>query len=379
MNEYYEKEYDAQDESWDDWHDEEQTNIQCLYCQTTLPSTTETFQHMKTSHEFDFQALRQSLQLDFYECIRLINYIRQQVKENAGYSETSFDKTNDLFKQDVYLQPVLEDDVFLFAFDDDQGSDLQEDRLDPAQVQPTTSLEKQLLKSLLESQASLKTLQQQFDDYKLTFSIFSITMASYGTLPYTSLETPVLDWRKRLGKTLETSRFHIVILGLTLLDALCVLIQITFTFFHECSSAPFTASSWLAVAFRLAELFSLLICILFMSEILLSLIAFGPAYYLPGWPHWKLHLFDATVVTTTFVLEFVLKGKEREVAGLLIVFRLWRVVKVIEAVVLSVNFTNEETLDKMKKKYAELEDQLKAEQEKNIKLEQQLNERETLI
>lgn len=43
-----------------------------------------------------------------------------------------------------------------------------------------------------------------------------------------------------------------------------------------------------------------------------------------------LHLFDAFVVITTFVLEIVLKGKEEELAALLIILRFWRIVKLVE-------------------------------------------------
>lgn len=45
--------------------------------------------------------------------------------------------------------------------------------------------------------------------------------------------------------------------------------------------------------------------------------------------HASLHLFDAVVIVTTFVLEIVLRGKERELASLLIVLRLWRLVKLV--------------------------------------------------
>jgi voltage-gated hydrogen channel 1 len=62
-----------------------------------------------------------------------------------------------------------------------------------------------------------------------------------------------------------------------------------------------------------------------------TLWAFGVRYYVPFGPvtHAGLHLFDAIIILTTFVLEVVLRGKEREVAGLLIILRLWRLVKLV--------------------------------------------------
>lgn len=75
---------------------------------------------------------------------------------------------------------------------------------------------------------------------------------------------------------------------------------------------------------------SLGITTLFLIEIPLQLWAFGPKFYNPVYTlHGSLHLFDAVVIITTFVLEVVLKGRERELAGLLILLRLWRLVKLV--------------------------------------------------
>ncbi|KAI7895320.1 uncharacterized protein EV154DRAFT_559422 [Mucor mucedo] len=185
-------------------------------------------------------------------------------------------------------------------------------------------------------------------------------------------EEQVKTWRHALGERLEKESFHIAVLCLVLLDAACVITQIVYTFFHECQVPAILVAhpegGWFLIAFEMAEVISIIICVLFLVECTLSLVAFGPRYYLPGWPHWKLHVFDATVILTTLVLEVGLRGKEREVAGLLIVFRLWRVVKVVEAVILSVSFTHQEELDELKVAYAELETKLKLEEEKNKQL-----------
>lgn len=75
---------------------------------------------------------------------------------------------------------------------------------------------------------------------------------------------------------------------------------------------------------------SLGITTFFLIEIPLQLWAFGPIFYNPFRVlHGGLHLFDAVVILTTFVLEVVLKGRERELAGLLILLRLWRLVKLV--------------------------------------------------
>jgi hypothetical protein len=76
---------------------------------------------------------------------------------------------------------------------------------------------------------------------------------------------------------------------------------------------------------------SLGITTFFLIEIPLSIFAFGPKFYNPfgSVPHSGLHLFDAFIIGTTFTLEVVLRGREQEVASLLIILRLWRLVKLV--------------------------------------------------
>ena len=74
------KTYIILEHTWDDWsEEEEEQQVQCLYCKDILPSAKEVLQHMKLAHTFDFQNTRKTLQLDFYQCIRLINYVRYKV------------------------------------------------------------------------------------------------------------------------------------------------------------------------------------------------------------------------------------------------------------------------------------------------------------
>ena len=76
---------------------------------------------------------------------------------------------------------------------------------------------------------------------------------------------------------------------------------------------------------------SLVITTLFLIEIPVTLWSLGFRFFNPVGPvpHASLHLFDAVIIVTTFVLEIVLRGKERELASLLIVLRLWRLVKLV--------------------------------------------------
>ncbi|KAG0165796.1 hypothetical protein DFQ28_008370 [Apophysomyces sp. BC1034] len=216
-------------------------------------------------------------------------------------------------------------------------------------------------------------------------------MASYGTVNTepASLEdqqcssTP--SWRERLGEFLENNNLHFTVLGLTLIDTLCALVQILYTFFHECQTAAPVLDIYDRVphhwyiAFEMAEVIGMGITSLFLLELVLCLVAFGPKYWFPGWPHWKLHVFDLIVVLTTFTLDVVLHGKEREVVGLLIVLRLWRIVKVADAVIVGISYKNEqenvrlhEELTEIRAAYAALETQFKQEHHLRMQLQERL-------
>ena len=44
----------------------------------------------------------------------------------------------------------------------------------------------------------------------------------------------------------------------------------------------------------------------------------------------KFHCFDATVIVASFVIDVLLRGILEEVASLVIILRLWRVIKIME-------------------------------------------------
>lgn len=105
-----------------------------------------------------------------------------------------------------------------------------------------------------------------------------------------------------------------------------MLADLTYTFLNDSCSSEEENPWWLEVFANI----SITITTFFLVEIPLTLWSLGPSYYNPfKVPHASLHLFDALIVIVTFVLEFVLKGRERELAGLLIILRLWRLVKLV--------------------------------------------------
>lgn len=103
---------------------------------------------------------------------------------------------------------------------------------------------------------------------------------------------------------------------------------------------------------------SLAIISIFMFEILLKIFAFGPGYFWIGTPHWILHLVDAIIILTSFLLEIFLKGAEQELSSLLIVFRLWRVVKLTGTVAIEVSEHDQAHVALLEGRVKELEQEL---------------------
>lgn len=142
-------------------------------------------------------------------------------------------------------------------------------------------------------------------------------MATYGAVPQ---EEPSADverqqlfeqgkdrasWRVRLGEWIESEKVHWTILLLVLVDATCVLFQIIYTFLHECQSDR-RPTPWIIELVEAAEITSMIITCLFMLELTIALVAFGPRYCLPPTEHWKLHILDVVGKWRVFSCKIVL-------------------------------------------------------------------------
>ncbi|KAM0217062.1 hypothetical protein ACHAPA_006065 [Fusarium lateritium] len=87
---------------------------------------------------------------------------------------------------------------------------------------------------------------------------------------------------------------------------------------------------------------SLVFSCLFMVELIASIWAFGWKYF-KSW----FHCFDAFIVLAGFITDVLLRGIVEEVASLIVVMRLWRVVKIIEELGLGAQEQTEELSEKL--------------------------------
>lgn len=186
----------------------------------------------------------------------------------------------------------------------------------------------------------------------------------------------IRSWRTRTAHFLESPLLHKIIITLIAIDAASVLVDLGYTFLTpQCPSPGEDSPEWLEVLSQI----SLTITTLFLIEIPLTWWSLGFQFMNPFGPvpHASLHLFDAVIIVTTFTLEFILGGREEELAGLLVILRLWRLVKLVGGVAVGVDELEATTVEALIDTRRELEKtklELATALEDNSKLRQRLNE-----
>lgn len=102
---------------WEDVEadEDEDLNVKCLVCSETYPAARRMLDHCSTIHGLDLLSAIKQHSLDFYGTIKLVNYIRSAANDGSKSLDTS---TPELWKEDKYLQPMLENDALLFSLDD---------------------------------------------------------------------------------------------------------------------------------------------------------------------------------------------------------------------------------------------------------------------
>ncbi|KAH9842681.1 uncharacterized protein C8Q71DRAFT_720158 [Rhodofomes roseus] len=193
------------------------------------------------------------------------------------------------------------------------------------------------------------------------------------------------SWKEWTAELLESPKLHKAVITLArtlftpcvLIDSACVLGDLGYTFLKENCVPEDNQPVWLTVLSHI----SLAITTFFLVEIPLTIWAQGWRYYKPGGQalHSSLHFFDAVVIVTTFVLEVVLRGRERELAGLLIILRLWRLVKLVQGIAVSAGELEEDNVRQLEETRRELEGMIVAladTREENRKLRLRIHELE---
>ncbi|KAF2117661.1 hypothetical protein BDV96DRAFT_570641 [Lophiotrema nucula] len=126
--------------------------------------------------------------------------------------------------------------------------------------------------------------------------------------------------RKQLYRFFNSKTFHYSILVLVSLDVACLFADIIINLLTCQNHTPASSKALEALAYV-----SLAFSCIFVIELLASVWAFGREYF-----HSKFHIFDATIILASFIFELALQGVTEEVASLIVILRLLRVVKIVD-------------------------------------------------
>eukprot|EP01112_Ceratiomyxa_fruticulosa_P009721 TRINITY_DN2548_c0_g1_i1.p1 TRINITY_DN2548_c0_g1~~TRINITY_DN2548_c0_g1_i1.p1 ORF type:complete len:230 (-),score=27.40 TRINITY_DN2548_c0_g1_i1:86-775(-) len=174
--------------------------------------------------------------------------------------------------------------------------------------------------------------------------------------------TPLQIFRHKLGLFLEDHVFQIFILLLTLLDLIVIVINLYLEEHYKNCKDESEIPHAVEIAEEVLRYTSISILLILALELLLMMIAFGIEFF----KH-PLYLLDVGVIVLSLVFEIQFHDA---VGGLLVIFRLWRIIRIIHTVAVTVEEHEKEKTEKLKEELKE--------QKKTIeKLQIQLNLRKS--
>ncbi|XP_071502371.1 voltage-gated hydrogen channel 1-like [Diadema antillarum] len=167
--------------------------------------------------------------------------------------------------------------------------------------------------------------------------------------------------RERLHDIMTTQAFHIAILVLVILDCVLVVTELVLDFqllesesnceVNGTAKPPENEVS----AVHILHYFSLTILSIFMLELIVKILVFQMEFFRS-----KLEVFDGLVIIVSFVLDILSLIYEEEFAAaqLIVLLRLWRIVRVVNGVILSVETQAEKKIEQQKHLCEEVEHEL---------------------
>ncbi|RKF59117.1 Ribosomal protein arginine N-methyltransferase rmt3 [Erysiphe neolycopersici] len=156
------------EEEWKDIEpDQEVVNFISLFDNQEFTDIFAMFNYCREKYGFDFLEIRQRLGLDFYNSIKLVNFIRAEALEGRTIS-SSLSKAD--FEDDLYLKPFLENDAVLYNLDDLPVISGQ--RHDPASgIKEIIESQDSILEiRVSELEEKLRRVEGQFDSYRTSVS-----------------------------------------------------------------------------------------------------------------------------------------------------------------------------------------------------------------
>ncbi|KAK0644524.1 hypothetical protein B0T16DRAFT_356452, partial [Cercophora newfieldiana] len=147
---------------------------------------------------------------------------------------------------------------------------------------------------------------------------------------------------------LETKTKHYMVMGLVALDVLAILADV-FIALMACDMRleDEKEGTWVGVTRGALHVTAAVLSGVFLVELGVMIWLGGLGEFFEEW----FYCFDAFVIVTSFVIDVVAHGTLEEIGSLIIVLRLWRVVKIVDELGVSA----EERTQEMDRKLAVLE------------------------
>ncbi|PVU88946.1 hypothetical protein BB559_005322 [Furculomyces boomerangus] len=180
---YTETGIDSQDERWDDWEEDEMNEKKvCLFCPESFSGIEDLFSHCKSTHSFDFIRICRENKFEFYDRVRIVNYVRKlslELNANIPQELLVITGSEPFFKDDKYLKPIMDNDSLIFELDELDLScsseptsssgfiQYENGKMEHEDEQKADSNEIEMLKQKISQLTnSLSTVTRQFSDYK---------------------------------------------------------------------------------------------------------------------------------------------------------------------------------------------------------------------
>ncbi|KAL3857162.1 hypothetical protein ACJMK2_011878 [Sinanodonta woodiana] len=161
-------------------------------------------------------------------------------------------------------------------------------------------------------------------------------------------ESEVTSFREKLKSIIHSHKFQIIIICFVFLDCLLVIAALLFDLeiLHasEHSEVP-----------HILHYASIGILSLFIIELIVKLYAVRLEFF-----HHKIEIFDAVIIIVSFTLDVIFRDHTgiESGTGLLIVLRLWRVIRIINGIVVSVKKEADVKVHKERKQRETCEEKL---------------------
>ncbi|KAI1662718.1 hypothetical protein F4813DRAFT_384299 [Daldinia decipiens] len=143
-------------------------------------------------------------------------------------------------------------------------------------------------------------------------------------------EAPLVNWkpachqaRAALSRFMGSRAKHWLVLVLVVLDVAGILSDI-FIALITCEIGV-EHDAWVAPTRNALTVLSLSLSCVFLLELVLELVVGGWRYFSS-----KLHCFDAFVIVVGFAVDLLEHNTAGEIASLIVVLRLWRLVKIVD-------------------------------------------------